>query len=125
MELRARAVVNIGSISGRSLIPRWRSTRIGRLCARSNSFDRRGSRTGHVLRGDLAGWITTAMVGAAIARSSDPVAAELDACARHPAGRFGKPQDVAAVAACLVSKEARFRRGPVFHRQWLTAQSLN
>jgi NAD(P)-dependent dehydrogenase (short-subunit alcohol dehydrogenase family) len=57
------------------------------------------------------GWIMTDMAEAAFAVADDPAAAERDALARHPSGRFGTPADVAAMAAWLASDEAAFATG--------------
>lgn len=57
------------------------------------------------------GWITTAMADDAFALARDPEAARRDALARHPAGRFGEPTDIANTVAWLASDEARFITG--------------
>jgi meso-butanediol dehydrogenase/(S,S)-butanediol dehydrogenase/diacetyl reductase len=57
------------------------------------------------------GWIMTAMADDAFALARDPSAAKSDALARHPAGRFGRPGDVAAMVAWLASDEAAFITG--------------
>lgn len=44
----------------------------------------------------------------------DPAAAKDDARRRHPAQRFGRPQDVAAMAVWLASDEAAFATGQLF-----------
>lgn len=60
------------------------------------------------------GWIMTGMAEAAFAVANDPEAAQRDALARHPAGRFGTPEDIAAIAAWLASDEAAFATGQVY-----------
>lgn len=60
------------------------------------------------------GWIMTAMAEDAFALAKNPSAAKADALARHPAGRFGHPEDVAAMVAWLVSDEAAFVTGQCF-----------
>ena len=56
----------------------------------------------------------TGMADAAFALARDPQAARRDAIARHPAGRFGEPADIAALAAWLASDEAAFATGQCF-----------
>jgi meso-butanediol dehydrogenase/(S,S)-butanediol dehydrogenase/diacetyl reductase len=60
------------------------------------------------------GWIVTAMAEDAFALARDPSAAKSDALARHPVGRFGRPEDVAAMVAWLASDESAFVTGQCF-----------
>lgn len=60
------------------------------------------------------GWVMTGMADAAFAVASDPEAARRDALARHPAGRFGKPEDIAALALWLASDDAAFASGQCY-----------
>lgn len=60
------------------------------------------------------GWIMTGMAEAGFAVASDPAAAQRDAIARHPAGRFGQPADIASLATWLASDEASFATGQCF-----------
>ena len=60
------------------------------------------------------GWILTAMADDAFAAARDPEAAKRDALARHPAGRMGKPEDIAGLALWLASDEAAFATGQVY-----------
>ena len=60
------------------------------------------------------GWIMTGMADAAFTLAKDPEAAKRDALARHPAGRFGEPDDVAKLALWLASDEAEFATGQCF-----------
>jgi 2-keto-3-deoxy-L-fuconate dehydrogenase len=60
------------------------------------------------------GWIMTDMADAAFALASDPEAAKRDALARHPAGRFGRAEDIAGLAAWLASDEANFATGQCY-----------
>jgi meso-butanediol dehydrogenase/(S,S)-butanediol dehydrogenase/diacetyl reductase len=57
------------------------------------------------------GWIMTAMADAAFAAAGDVDRAKRDALARHAAGRFGAPADIAAAAPWLVSDLAAFITG--------------
>jgi len=60
------------------------------------------------------GWIMTGMADAAFELANDPSAAKRDALARHPAGRFGEPQDIASLAVWLASDEAGFATGQCY-----------
>lgn len=60
------------------------------------------------------GWIMTGMAEAGFAVANDPVAAQRDAIARHPAGRFGQPADIASLASWLASDEASFATGQCY-----------
>ncbi len=60
------------------------------------------------------GWIRTAMLDEAFALADDPAAAERRALSRHPLGRLGAPEDIAAMAAWLASDEASFVSGQFF-----------
>jgi meso-butanediol dehydrogenase/(S,S)-butanediol dehydrogenase/diacetyl reductase len=60
------------------------------------------------------GWIMTAMADAAFELAEDPAAAKRDALARHPAGRFGHPDDIASLAVWLASDEAGFATGQCY-----------
>ena len=60
------------------------------------------------------GWIMTGMADAAFALAHDPAAAERDAEARHPAGRLGRPEDIARLTLWLLSDEAAFVTGQCF-----------
>jgi NAD(P)-dependent dehydrogenase (short-subunit alcohol dehydrogenase family) len=60
------------------------------------------------------GWIMTGMADAAFELANDPVAAKRDALARHPVGRFGKPDDIASLAVWLASDEAGFASGQCY-----------
>ena len=54
------------------------------------------------------------MVDAAFAVADNPEAAKADALARHPAGRFGQPADIAAMSAWLASDQSSFTTGQLF-----------
>ena len=59
----------------------------------------------------LPGWIDTGMADAAFALANDPARAEVDALARHAAGRLGRPEDIASAVAWLSSQDAAFVTG--------------
>ena len=109
------AIVNIGSISGRV------ADRSMALYNASKAFVHGLTRSIAVDHGPAVrcnavcpGWIMTDMADAAFAQAGDPAAAERDALARHPAGRFGQPDDIARAVAWLVSDEAAFVTGQCF-----------
>ena len=54
------------------------------------------------------------MADAAFAVAEDPETAKKDALARHPAGRFGQPSDIAAMASWLASDQSAFTTGQCF-----------
>ena len=60
------------------------------------------------------GWIMTGMADAAFELATDPAAAKQDALARHPAGRFGSPDDIARLAVWLASDQATFATGQCY-----------
>ena len=60
------------------------------------------------------GWIMSGMADAAFALANDPAAAQKDALARHPAGRFGEPDDIAKLALWLASDDAAFATGQCY-----------
>jgi meso-butanediol dehydrogenase/(S,S)-butanediol dehydrogenase/diacetyl reductase len=109
------AIVNIGSISGLVADPSLA------LYNASKAFVHGLTRSIAVDHGPRVrcnavcpGWIMTGMAEDAFALAKDPAKAKTDAIARHPAGRFGTPADVAAMVAWLVSTEAGFVTGQFF-----------
>ena len=58
--------------------------------------------------------LTTAPTPASDDLADDPEAAKKDALARHPAGRFGEPADIASLAVWLASDEASFASGQCY-----------
>ena len=60
------------------------------------------------------GWIMTDMADAAFALAQNPQAAKTDALARHPAGRFGRPEDIANMAVWLATTQSAFVSGQCF-----------
>ncbi len=57
------------------------------------------------------GWIMTAMAETAFDLADNPDAAKADALVRHPLGRLGQPEDIAAAAVWLASRDAVFITG--------------
>ena len=109
------SIVNIGSISASSADPGMA------LYNASKAFVQGLTRSIAVDHGPAIrcnaiapGWIMTGMADAAFAVAGDPDAARRDALRRHPAGRFGNPADIAALAAWLASDEAAFASGQCY-----------
>ena len=95
---RGGVIINIGSISGNVADPGIA------LYNASKAFVHGLTRSIAVDHGPkircnaiCPGWIMTGMADAAFAVADDPDTAKADALARHPAGRFGQPEDIAAL----------------------------
>ncbi|MGA0236732.1 MAG: SDR family NAD(P)-dependent oxidoreductase [Alphaproteobacteria bacterium] len=109
------SIINIGSISGTTADPGLA------LYNASKAFVHGLTRSIAVDHGPAVrcnaicpGWIMTGMADAAFAAAERPDAAKADALARHPAGRFGEPSDIAAMATWLASDESAFATGQLF-----------
>ncbi|MEM7732582.1 MAG: SDR family oxidoreductase [Pseudomonadota bacterium] len=114
-EMGRGTIINIGSISGRVADPKMA------LYNASKAFVHGLTRSIAVDHGPdircnaiCPGWINTGMLEAGFDLASDPKAARADAIARHPVGRFGQPEDIAAMAVWLASDEAAFATGQMF-----------
>ncbi|MEM7320060.1 MAG: SDR family oxidoreductase [Pseudomonadota bacterium] len=109
------SIINIGSISGRVADPCMA------LYNASKAFVHGLTRSIAVDHGpDLRcnaicpGWIETGMLEAAFDLAKDPAHARQDALNRHATRRFGRPEDIAAMAVWLASDEAGFATGQLF-----------
>ncbi|MGI9462511.1 MAG: SDR family NAD(P)-dependent oxidoreductase, partial [Aestuariivirgaceae bacterium] len=109
------SIINIGSVSGNVADPSLA------LYNASKAFVHGLTRSIAVDHGPeircnaiCPGWIMTDMADAAFELATDPEAAKRDALARHPAGRFGKPEDIAALAVWLASDASRFATGQCY-----------
>ena len=109
------SIINIGSISGMTADPGMA------LYNASKAFVHGLTRAIAVDHGPAIrcnaicpGWIMTGMADAAFALSRDPAAAREDALKRHPAGRFGAPEDVARLALWLASEDSAFATGQCY-----------
>lgn len=109
------AVINIGSISGNCADPGLA------LYNASKGFVHSLTRAIAVDHGPAIrcnsispGWIMTEMTDAAFATAKDPNKARQDALQRHPAGRMGRPEDIANLALWLASDEAAFASGQCY-----------
>lgn len=109
------SIINIGSISGNTADPGLA------LYNASKAFVHGLTRSIAVDHGPgvrcnaiCPGWIMTGMADAAFDIAKNPEAAKTDALARHPAGRFGQPEDIANLAVWLASDESAFATGQLY-----------
>ena len=109
------SIINIGSISGQAADPSMA------LYNASKAFVHGLTRSIAVDHGPdircnaiCPGWIETGMLEAGFAQAGDPGAARADALARHPVRRFGRVEDITAMAVWLASSEAGFATGQLF-----------
>lgn len=109
------AIVNIGSISGVTADPDMALYNASKAfvhgLTRSIAVDHGPGIRCNAVR---PGWIMTGMADAAFALAKDPEAATHDALLRHPARRFGAPEDIARAVVWLASDDAAFVTGQEF-----------
>lgn len=121
------AIVNVGSVAGdhsadHGLAVYNASKGAVHSLTRAIAIDHGGD--GIRCNAVLPGWIATDMADVIFDQSPDPAAARAEAVTRHPVGRLGTPEDVAAAVAWLASPEAAFVSGSLFTVDGaLTAQS--
>ena len=115
MEKTGGVIVNIGSISGvladGNMALYNASKAFVHALTRSIALDHGPNVRCNAI---LPGWIETEMSADAFALSKNPEAAKNDALRRHPAGRFGRPEDIASAVAWLASEQASFATGQCF-----------
>ena len=109
------SIINIGSVSGQTADPGMA------LYNASKAFVHGLTRSIAVDHGPKVrcnaicpGWVETGMLYAGFDLASDPEAARRDALMRHATRRFGRPEDIAAIAVWLASDEAGFATGQLF-----------
>ena len=109
---RGGVIINIGSVSGNIADPGLA------LYNASKAFVHGLTRSIAVDHGPkircnaiCPGWVTTQMTDDAFAVAENSATARQDALVRHPAGRLGNPEDVAATAVWLASSESAFITG--------------
>lgn len=109
------SIINIGSISGNVADPSMALYNASKAfvhgLTRSIAVDH-----GPAIRCNAIcpGWIETGMLDAGFDLARDPAQAKTDALARHAVRRFGKPEDIAAMALWLASDDASFATGQLF-----------
>ena len=105
-------IINIGSISGHVSDPSMALYNASKAfvhgLTRSIAIDH-----GPQVRCNAVcpGWIMTQMAEDGFALAKDPKRAMSDALARHPVGRFGKPEDIANIISWLASDESSYVSG--------------
>jgi len=109
------SIINIGSISGNTADPGLALYNASKAfvhgLTRSIAVDHGPSIRCNAIS---PGWIMTGMADAAFEVANDAEQAKVDALARHPVGRFGQPEDIAALAVWLGSDEASFASGQCY-----------
>ena len=109
------SIINIGSISARAADPSMALYNASKAfihgLTRSIAVDHGPSVRCNAI---CPGWIKTGMVDAAFDQAKYRDAARNDALNRHPVHRFGRPEDIAAMAVWLASDEAGFATGQMF-----------
>lgn len=115
MQRGGGSIINIGSISGVVADPSMALYNASKAfvhgLTRSIATDHGPKVRCNAIR---PGWIMTEMAEDAFALAKDPEAAKKDALARHAAGRFGQPEDIANAVAWLASDEAGYVTGQCF-----------
>lgn len=106
------SIINIGSISGMVSDPSMALYNASKAfvhgLTRSIAVDHGPQVRCNAIR---PGWIMTQMAEDGFALADDPEKAMADALARHPVGRFGKPEDIAKMAAWLASDDSAYLSG--------------
>lgn len=107
------AIINIGSVSGMVSDPEMAvynaSKAFVHALTRSIAVDH--GKDGIRCNAICPGWIETGMLEESFVTAADKGAARRDVLARHAAGRFGKPADIAAACLYLASDAAAFVTG--------------
>ena len=105
-------IINIGSISGVVSDPSMALYNASKAfvhgLTRSIAVDHGPKVRCNAIR---PGWIMTQMAEDGFALANDPEKAMADALARHPVGRFGKPEDIAKMVAWLASDDSAYISG--------------
>lgn len=107
------SIINIGSISGHHADPSMALYNASKAFVHGLTRSVAVDHGAHGIRCNAIcpGWIMTEMADAAFDLAKDPTAAKADALARHAAGRFGEPADIAKAAVWLASDASAFVTG--------------
>ena len=109
------SIINIGSISGKVADPGLALYNASKAFVHGLTRSLAVDHGPHIRCNAICpGWILTDMADAAFRTATDPTAAKDDALARHPAGRFGLPTDVAKLAVWLASDDSGFATGQCY-----------
>ena len=109
------SIINIGSISGQTADPGLALYNASKAFVHGLTRSIAVDHGPHVRCNAICpGWIMTGMADAAFAVADDQEAARADSLARHPAGRFGTPADIAAMASWLASDQSAFTTGQCY-----------
>jgi 2-keto-3-deoxy-L-fuconate dehydrogenase len=107
------SIVNIASVAGQRAAPNraaYSATKaavVGLTKSISADFASRGIRCNAI----CPAMVDTPSLDERIASMPDPAAARAAFVARHPVGRLGRPDEIAALAAYLASDESGFMTG--------------
>ena len=109
------SIINIGSISGNVADPSMALYNASKAFVHGLTRSIAVDHGPHIRCNAICpGWIETGMLDAGFDLATSPERARSDALARHPARRFGKPEDIAAMAVWLASEDAGFATGQLF-----------